>query len=145
VDPFELYEVTLDCPEPRELAEFYRRLLGWTYAQGHETPDPAGDDWLVLLPPRGGTRLAFQRSDAPVIPWRQNARVHIDVAVPELAHAHDHFLACGAHPLTGPPEREGHPDDPYRVYADPVGHAFCATRLTQDRERGKPGPLLRSV
>jgi catechol 2,3-dioxygenase-like lactoylglutathione lyase family enzyme len=60
----DLYEVTLDCPEPRELAEFYRRLLGWTYAQDHETTDPAGDDWLVLLPPRGGPRLAFQRSDA---------------------------------------------------------------------------------
>jgi len=28
----DLYEVTLDCPEPRELAELYRRLLGWTYS-----------------------------------------------------------------------------------------------------------------
>jgi hypothetical protein len=32
--------------------------------------DPAGDDWLVLLPPRGGPRLAFERSTAPVTPWR---------------------------------------------------------------------------
>jgi catechol 2,3-dioxygenase-like lactoylglutathione lyase family enzyme len=133
VDPFELYEVTLDCPEPRELAEFYRRFLGWTYAQGHETTDPAGDDWLVLLPPHGGTRLAFQRSDAAVTPWRQNARVHLDVAVPRLDTVHDHFLACGARPLTGTPEQEGHPDDLYRVYADPVGHAFCATQSARDR------------
>jgi hypothetical protein len=46
--------------------------------------------------------------------------------------AHDHFLACGARPLTGTPEQEGRPDDLYRVYADPVGHPFCATQLTQD-------------
>ncbi|HEX6684142.1 MAG TPA: VOC family protein [Candidatus Limnocylindrales bacterium] len=131
MDPFDLYEVTLDCPEPRELAEFYRRLLGWTYAKGHETTDPAGDEWLVLLPPRGGTRLAFQRSDAPVTPWRDNARVHIDVVVPRLDAVHDHFLACGARPLTGTPEQDGHPHDLYRVYADPVGHAFCATQLAQ--------------
>jgi hypothetical protein len=32
-------------------------------------------------------------------------------------------------PLTGSPAEEGHPDDPYRVYADPVGHPFCATEV----------------
>lgn len=64
-----LYEFTLDRPEPRGLAEFYRRLLGWAYATGHEFADPVGDDWLVLLPPGTGARLAFQRSDQPVRPW----------------------------------------------------------------------------
>ena len=128
MDSLRLYEVTLDCPEPRDLAEFYRRLLDWPYAAGHETPDPAGDEWLVLLPPHGGPRLAFQRSDAAVTPWRHDARVHLDVAVPSLADAHDHFLASGAVPLTGAPDEEGHPDDLFRVYADPVGHVFCATQ-----------------
>ncbi len=132
MDPLGLYEVTLDCPEPRELAEFYLRLLRWTYAEGHETTDPAGDDWLVLVPPAGGTRLAFQRSDATVTPWRENARVHVDIAVPDLEAAHAHFVACGASPLTGTPEQERRPDDLYRVYADPVGHAFCATQLAKN-------------
>src|SRR5829696_428653 len=54
--PLALFEVTLDCPEPRALAGFYRRALGWAYAPGHELHDPDGDEWLVLLPPGGGTR-----------------------------------------------------------------------------------------
>jgi hypothetical protein len=49
--------------------------------------------------------------------------------VPDLAAAHEHLLACGARPLTGSPAEEGHPDDLYRVYADPVGHPFCATEV----------------
>jgi hypothetical protein len=130
VETLDLYEVTLDAPEPRVLAEFYRHLLGWAYAPGHESADPAGDEWLVLVAPRGGPRLAFQRSPAPVMPWRQTARVHLDIAVAALDAAHDHFVACGARPLTDTPEREGHPDDLFRVYADPVGHAFCATQTT---------------
>ena len=127
--PLALYELTLDCPEPRALAEFYRRALGWTYAPGHEDPDPDGDEWLVLLPPGGGTRLAFQRSSAAVPPWPRGARAHLDVAVPDLAAAHDHLVGCGARPLTGTPAEEGHAEDLFRVYADPVGHPFCATQV----------------
>jgi hypothetical protein len=59
-----------------------------------------------------------------VTPWRGDARVHLDIAVPSLSDAHAHLLACGAEPLTGTPEEEGHPDDLYRVYADPVGHVL---------------------
>lgn len=120
-----LSSVVLDCPVPRDLAEFYRRALGWDYAPGHETTDPAGDEWLELVPPGGGPRLAFQRSHAEVVPWRHGARVHVDVAVPDLGAAHEHLVACGAVALSGTPEQEEHPDDPYRVYADPVGHPFC--------------------
>lgn len=129
MEPLALLEVTLDCPEPRDLAEFYRGLLGWAYAPGHGEVDPAGDEWLVLLPPAGGTRLAFQRSGAAVPAWGQVARIHVDIAVPDLAAAHERFLRHGAVPLTGTPAEEGRPDDPFRVYADPVGHPFCATEV----------------
>jgi hypothetical protein len=127
--PLALFEVTLDCPAPRALAEFYRRALGWAYAPGHETIDPDGDDWLVLVPPSGGTRLAFQRSPAPVPPWPGGARAHLDVAVPDLVTAHRHLVRCGARALTGSPAAEGHPEDLFRVYADPVGHPFCAIQV----------------
>jgi hypothetical protein len=129
MDVLDLYEVSLDCPEPRDLAEFYRRLLGWDYAPGHESVDPEGDEWLRLVSPRGGIHLAMQRSSARPTPWRENARMHLDIAVPDLEAAHPHFVACGATPLTGTPAEEGHPDDPFRVYADPVGHVFCATEV----------------
>jgi catechol 2,3-dioxygenase-like lactoylglutathione lyase family enzyme len=125
MEPSTLRNLVLDCPEPRDLAEFYRRLLGWRYEPGHEQPDPAGDEWLVLLPPGGGPRLAFQRSDATVPAWQAVARLHVDVAVPDLVAAHEHALGCGATSLSGTPEEEGHGDDLFRVYADPAGHVFC--------------------
>ena len=36
--------VVLDAPNPRTLADFYRRLLGWTVHQDSET-------WVSLVPP----------------------------------------------------------------------------------------------
>jgi catechol 2,3-dioxygenase-like lactoylglutathione lyase family enzyme len=120
-----LRQPTLDCAEPRVLADFYRRLLGWQYAPGHEEPDPDGDEFLLLLDPDEHTRLGFQRSDAVVAPWRTGARVHVDFTVADLVAAHEDALRAGARPLTGTPEEEGHADDPFRVYADPSGHPFC--------------------
>jgi Glyoxalase-like domain len=128
MEPWTLRNLVLDCPEPRELAEFYRRLLGWRYEPGHDQVDPAGDEWLVLLSPGGAPRLAFQRSVAAVPAWSTAARLHLDVAVPDLVAAHRHALRCGAVSLSGTPEEEGHPEDPFRVYADPVGHVFCLFR-----------------
>ena len=52
-----LRQVVLDCEDARELAEFYRQLLGFSYRLGDEPPDDGsadtrGQDWLVLLKPR---------------------------------------------------------------------------------------------
>lgn len=125
MDTWSLREVALDCPEPRELAEWYRAVTGWDYHPGHETTDPEGEEWLRLVPPGGGTTIAFQRSAAPPTPWRANRRVHLDLGVPDLAAAHEHLVRLGAVPLTGTPEEEGHPEDQFRVYGDPAGHVFC--------------------
>src|SRR5690606_29214616 len=51
MDTWSLREVALDCPEPRELAEWYRAVTGWDYHPGHETTDPEGEEWLRLVPP----------------------------------------------------------------------------------------------
>lgn len=137
---FRVRQVVLDCADPRALAGFYRALLGWAYHPGHERTDPEGDEWLVLED-ADGTRLAFQRSDRHPTPWREDARVHLDLTVDDLGAAHAHALRCGARALTGTPEEEGHPQDPFRVYADPFGHLFC---LVEDRPRpsgvGPDGP-----
>jgi catechol 2,3-dioxygenase-like lactoylglutathione lyase family enzyme len=131
--PLRLRNVVLDCPSPRALAEFYREVLGWPYVEGHDEEDPAGDLWLALEPPGGGPRVAFQASEAPVPPWPEGSRAHVDVIVRDLADEHERVLACGARALTGTPEAEGHPEDPFRVYADPAGHPFCLMEL-RDKE-----------
>lgn len=48
--------VVLDAPDARELADFYRRLLGWEL--GQDEPE-----WVTLVSPDGGAGLSFQ-SDA---------------------------------------------------------------------------------
>src|SRR6516225_1439341 len=62
-----LRQVVLDTTDARALAEFYRSLLGYEYRPGDEPPpggdDPKGRDWLVLVHPSGGSRVAFQQVD----------------------------------------------------------------------------------
>ena len=60
-----LRAVALDATNAREVAEFYRELLGYAYRAGDEPPppgqpDPKGEDWLVLRDRTGDARLAVQ-------------------------------------------------------------------------------------
>ncbi|SHF80535.1 Uncharacterized conserved protein PhnB, glyoxalase superfamily [Jatrophihabitans endophyticus] len=121
-------QVVLDTTDARASAEFYRLLFGFTYEPGHETPDPAGDDWLVLR--NGGTRLlAFQQVPSlTAATWPDGAvpqQLHLDFgvrSVDELRVHHDRVLAHGGRLLQ---DRIDDPDEPLRVYADPAGHPFC--------------------
>jgi hypothetical protein len=106
--------VTIDCPEPAALASFYGELLEW--------PVPAGDgDYVALDPSGGGTAITFQRAAGFVAPtWPHPAvqqQMHLDLAVDDLDAAHERAIALAARHLD---TREK-----FRVYADPVGHAFC--------------------
>ena len=61
-----LLHTAIDTTRPRELAEFYRQLLGLQYRAGDEPPpDGAPDeaDWLVLVDSDGVRKLAFQGVD----------------------------------------------------------------------------------
>ncbi len=75
-----LRQVVLDCCDARELAEFYRRLLGLRYRPGDEPPaagqqDPNGQDWLVLQDAEGVARLAFQQVvELPGATWPDGPR-----------------------------------------------------------------------
>lgn len=122
-------QTVLDTTDARGLAEFYRQLLGYVYRPGHESVDPAGDDWLVLLDPDGGRRLAFQHTGQltpstwpdPAVPQQ----LHLDMTVPsmeELLVQHDRVLDLGGRMIF---DRIDDPDEPLRVYADPSGHPFC--------------------
>lgn len=125
----ELRGVVLDTTNARELAEFYRQLLGFQYRPGHDEPDPNGDDWLVLQDPVSHSRLAFQQvPELAEATWPEGPRpqqLHLDFAVPtvtQLDVQHERALTLGARLLH---DRSGDPDEPLRVYADPAGHPFC--------------------
>jgi catechol 2,3-dioxygenase-like lactoylglutathione lyase family enzyme len=130
----ELRQVVLDTTDARQLAEFYRELLGLTYRSGDEPPaagepDEAGQDWLVLCDAEGRRRLAFQQVPRLAeATWPDGSRpqqLHLDLMVgsmPDLDAQHERALGFGARLLH---DRSEDPDEPLRVYADPAGHPFC--------------------
>lgn len=122
----------LDATDVRQLAEFYRELLGLQYRPGDEPPaggTPDDADWLVLVDAQGARQLAFQQVDSlPRSTWPRHEipmQMHIDYAVPsvtELERHRERALALGAEVLF---DRTGDPDEPLYVLADPAGHPFC--------------------
>ncbi|WP_243790271.1 VOC family protein [Saccharopolyspora gloriosae] len=111
----------IDTPDPRALAEFYGRLLGWEVAESETEPD-----WVELADPAGGPPLAFQLDPHFVPPtWPDRTRpqmMHVDVRVPTLEEGHECAMRAGARQLPQPADRTG---ASWRVYADPDGHPFC--------------------
>ena len=111
--------VVLDCPDPGQLATFYRALLGGAINQ----PDPrwaVGDRWATLHTPTGPV-LAFQAVDTYIAPrWPDPAhpqQFHLDFHVDTLERAHTRVLDLGGQLLTSTAG--------WRVYSDPAGHPFC--------------------
>jgi catechol 2,3-dioxygenase-like lactoylglutathione lyase family enzyme len=113
-----LTATVLDAPDPRELAGFYQRLLGWPIG----TDEP---DWVTLVPPERSSGLSFQREPVyerptwPAVRRRQQMMLHLDIEVDDLEAAGAHAVAVGA------TLAEFQPQDDVRVYLDPAGHPFC--------------------
>jgi catechol 2,3-dioxygenase-like lactoylglutathione lyase family enzyme len=120
-----LRSVVLDTPDVQRLAEFYRDLLGWSFAEGD---DPDDDSWRTLVGPEG-QRIAFQHADS-VTPttWPDAAvpqQLHLDFlvdSVEELEEQHRRAEELGAVVRL---ERMDDPEEPLRVFTDPAGHTFC--------------------
>lgn len=129
-----LRSVVLDSTDARALAEFYRSVLGYEYRPGDEPPpeghdDPNGRDWLVLVAPGGGSRLAFQQvAHLEPATWPEgpvSQQLHLDLSVStraELDAQHRRVLALGAELLL---DQSDDPEESLYVYSDPQGHPFC--------------------
>jgi catechol 2,3-dioxygenase-like lactoylglutathione lyase family enzyme len=110
----------LGTPDPRGLARFYQRLLGWPIRD-----DEAG--WATLRPEDGGTGLSFQLETDHVPPvWppergAQQMQLHLDLQVDDLDAASAVAEDAGARLLDDHDDGNEH----VRVYADPAGHPFC--------------------
>ena len=110
--------IVLDSPDVRELAAFYRQLLGWATEQDYP-------DWVKLSPPVGGMGLSFQtdaayiRPNWPARPDDQQMMVHLDIGTHDLDAAEAHVVASGAILA------DFQPQDDVRVCLDLAGHPFC--------------------
>lgn len=128
----QMLHTVLDTTSPRELAEFYRRLLGLQYRPGHEPPvdgTPDDADWLVLVDSAGVRKLAFQQVDRLTrTTWPEHdvpMQLHVDFTVSsaaELQRQRERAEALGAEILL---DRTDEPDEPLYVFADLAGHPFC--------------------
>jgi catechol 2,3-dioxygenase-like lactoylglutathione lyase family enzyme len=128
----QLQDTVLDTTNVRELAEFYRELLGLRYRPGDEPPaDRAADDpdWLVLMDADGVRKLAFQYADSvtrttwpsPEVPMQ----LHLDFTVPsvaELERQRQRAETLGAELIF---DRTDDPEEPLYTFADLAGHPFC--------------------
>jgi catechol 2,3-dioxygenase-like lactoylglutathione lyase family enzyme len=109
--------VTLDCPDPAALADFYHRLTGLAVAFSTEA-------YAGLAGPGGGPGIGFQRVEghrAPTWPGHDvPQQFHLDFTVPDVAEAEKHAVEAGARV---PAEQPG--GERWRVLVDPAGHPFC--------------------
>ncbi len=114
----DLTSVVLDTPDPRALALFYCKLLGYEI----RTDEP---EWVTIGPPGGSTRLSFQREPLfrrPVWPSQtdqQQMMTHLDIEVRDLEAAGAHARELGA------TLADFQPGTSFRVFLDPAGHPFC--------------------
>ncbi|HEY4608434.1 MAG TPA: VOC family protein [Ilumatobacteraceae bacterium] len=125
-----LSAAVLGAPDPRGLAAFYERLLGWTIAVSEPARpgQPPEDGWVMLKPPEGRTGLSFQYEpgyEPPVWPattGQQQMMVHLDIAVDDLHEGVARAIGLGARTAEHQPQAD------VRVMLDPAGHPFCLFR-----------------
>ncbi|AJT43010.1 glyoxalase [Psychromicrobium lacuslunae] len=125
----QLTSVTIGSSQPRELAQFYAKLLGWPIAvlEPARAGEPAAAGWAQLRPADGETgptinieyERAFQRPVWPAVEGAQLASQHLDIWVDDLDEAADWAVQAGAELAAVQPQ----PD--VRVLLDPDGHPFC--------------------
>ena len=111
--------VVLETADPRALAEFYRRLLGWEIVADE-------DNWVSMRGPDGSSKVSFQRDPDHRPPrWlsqdgQQQMQLHLDFQVDDLEAAQQRAIEAGATLMDWQPQQEG-----VRILADPDGHIFC--------------------
>ena len=108
----------IDAPDANALADFYRRLLGWTTSL--EEPG-----WVILRSPGAGHTLNFQteqryaRPAWPAGPGDQQMMMHLEIQVDDLEACDAHAIAEGATLASYQPQED------VRVCLDSAGHPLC--------------------
>ncbi|MGH3611305.1 MAG: VOC family protein [Pseudonocardia sp.] len=114
--------VTIDCADPRRLAEF------WIDALGMKISADYGGEYLILEPPGGGLMLGLQRVPEP---RAGKNRVHLDFNVGDRAAEVQRLVGRGATMLG----EHDMPGQSWTVLADPEGNEFCIGEFTGEAEQ----------
>jgi catechol 2,3-dioxygenase-like lactoylglutathione lyase family enzyme len=133
VDYPQMLHTVFDTPNTRELADFYRHLLGLHYRPGDEPPVEAdaddNPDWLVLTDEAGNRKLAFQRvAELKPTTWPQHdvpMQLHVDFTVPTVEELHRQRARAESLGATLLLDRSDYEQEPLYVFADLAGHPFC--------------------
>jgi catechol 2,3-dioxygenase-like lactoylglutathione lyase family enzyme len=113
-----LTSTVLNSTDPRRLATFYSRLLGWPITTDEQ-------DWVTLRPGDGIPGLSFQDESLyqppvwPAAAGEQQMMMHLDIEVDDLDAAVAEAVAAGATLAEHQPQKD------VRVLLDPDGHPFC--------------------
>ena len=114
--------VSLDAPDPAELARFYQEVLGLEVMF-------ANADFVALK--GAAVLLTVQRvDDLPAVTWPEGPvakQFHLELAVDDLDKTEQAILAAGATKAGTQPA-----PDRWRVLIDPAGHPFCITTLVPE-------------
>ncbi|MFI9006567.1 VOC family protein [Actinosynnema sp. NPDC053489] len=106
-----LNQIVVDCLEPARLVRFWAGLLGGE-------PVERAHGWAHVVPP-GWPRISFQPVPEPKA---VKNRLHLDVAVDDLAAARSAAVALGATPRGDVRTDE---QGSFQVMLDPAGNEFC--------------------
>ena len=113
--------ISLDCPDPAALADFYAQLLAMRQIV-------AMPDGSVVAISDDRIAIAFMRVEDYVPPsWPepgQLQQMHLDVSVTDLPAAVERAVGLGAREA----EHQAGPEL-WRVLIDPAGHPFCLTTV----------------
>ncbi|MBN6033319.1 VOC family protein [Amycolatopsis sp. 195334CR] len=115
----QLGAVTIDCADPRKLAEF------WTEALGVEVVVDHGGEFLMLAPVSpDGVMIGLQRAEE-----RQPGknRLHLDLRTEHRAEEVKRLVGLGAEEI----EEHKVPGIAWTVLADPEGNRFCVGTAEQ--------------
>ncbi|MEV4602511.1 VOC family protein [Amycolatopsis sp. NPDC049253] len=111
----ELGMITIDCTDPRDLADFWTRALGVAVEADY-------GPFVMLARPGGGRpALAFQQVSEP---RTVKNRVHIDFSAPDREAEVKRLVGLGA----SEQERHAQPGIEWTVLADPEGNVFCVAQ-----------------
>jgi catechol 2,3-dioxygenase-like lactoylglutathione lyase family enzyme len=114
-----LIGITIDCPDPEAVADFWQEFLG--YERRPDQPHEVGGQYVTLFKPSGIPGLhhvTFQR-----VPEEKTvkARAHLDVFVEHTAPVKERMLGAGATPV----DTHDFGGMTTHVLLDPAGNEFC--------------------